>query len=676
MLTRSIIAIVLMLGCAAAQSSAPPDQPSTPSAPEAQNTAFPKPSAPVPSVQGVTSTQKLDYTRSAPAFPNIVAPYMPRHVPPPNMNNSTRTLQLLRDGKLYISIDDAVALALENNLDLGIARYNLLIADTDLLRTKAGAQPRGVNSGLVQGTAGGGVGGIGAGTAGGGAGGTAQGSGGAGAGASGLVQSTLGAGSNVDSYDPTLSAQLNVEHAVYPLSNTVTLGVPSVGQNTTNANFEYSQSFLTGTNLQVIFQNGRQTSTAIFNTLNPYLSNYYRVQIRQHLLSGFGIGPNIRFIRIAKNNRETTDIAFRDQVTATVSQIENLYWDLVNAYEDERVKQRALDLASKTLSDDKEQVKIGNLAPFEVTRAEAEVASRNQDLILSQTTLQLQQLLMKNAVTRSLNDPVLADAVVIPTDTMDIPQQEPVVPVQDLVADAMHNRADLAQARIDMTNREISKKSAANNLLPQVDAVAFYGGSGLAGAPNTLMPGFVPGSITPTGLLDSWSGLGNSPDYYVGLQVTIPIRNRVAQADQIRSELEYRQAEMRLQQLQNQIAIEVRNAQFAVQQDRAQVDAARKSRDLAQHSLEIEQQKMNLGASTSNLVLTAQRDLAVAESTLVAAMTKYEKGRVDLDRLTGSTLQHLGIEIGDAESGKVQHMPKVPGVASRPQSETGAETKQ
>jgi outer membrane protein TolC len=592
------------------------------------------------------------------------------------MSNSTRTMQLMRDGKLYISIDDAVALALENNLDLGIARYNLLIADTDLLRTKAGSAPRGVNTGLVQGTAGGGVGGIGAGTAGGGAGGSSVGSGGAGAGAGGQVLSTIGTGSNVDSYDPILNANLNLEHAVYPLSNTVTLGVPSVGQNTTNANFSYSQSFLTGTNLQVIFQNGRQTSTAIFNTLNPILNNYYRIELRQHLASGFGIGPNIRFIRIAKNNRETTDIAFRDQVTATVSQIENLYWDLVNAYEDERVKQRALDLASKTLSDDKEQVKIGNLAPFEVTRAEAEVASRNQDLILAQTTLQLQQLLMKNAVTRNLNDPILADAVVIPTDTMDIPQQEPVVPVQDLVADAMHNRPDLGEARIDMTNRVISKKAAANNLLPQVDAVAWYGGSGLAGAPNVLNPGFVPGSIAGTGLFDSWSGLANSPDYYVGLQVSIPIRNRVAQADQIRSELEYRQAEMRLQQLQNQIAIEVRNAQFAVQQDRAQVDAARKSRDLSAHSLEIEQQKMNLGASTSNLVLTAQRDLALAESTLVAAMTKYEKARVDLDRVTGSTLQHLGIEIGDAESGRVQHMPNVPGVAPRPHSETGTETKQ
>src|SRR5579884_2169596 len=641
MLIRTLTAMLLITGCAAAQNAVP-------AAPVAQNNGLPAP-APRVGIRGVTPTEKLDYSKSAPAFPNLIAPYMPRHVPPPVMTNSQRTMDLVRDGKLYLSLDDAVALALENNLDLGIARYNLLIADTDLLRTKAGSSPRGVATGLVQGTAGGGVGGIGAGAAGGGAGGTNAGSGGAGAGAGGQVLSTLGAGSAVDSFDPVLNSQLNVEHSVFPLANTVTSGVPSLGNNTANVNFAYSQSFPTGTNLQVILQNQRQTSTAVFNTLNPILNDYYRIQLRQHLASGFGFGPNMRFIRIARNDREISDIAFRDQVTATVSQIENLYWDLVNAYEDERVKQRALDLASKTLADDKEQVKIGNLAPFEVTRAEAEVAARNQDLILAQTTLQLQQLLMKNAVTRNINDVVLADAVVVPTDTTAVPQQEPVIPVQDLVADAMQNRPDLGEARIDMTNRVISKKAAANALLPQVDAVAFYGGSGLAGAPNTLNPGFIPGTIQTTGLLDAFSGLGSSPDYYVGLNISIPIRNRVAQADQIRSELEYRQAEMRLQQLQNQIAIEVRNAQFTVQQNHARVDAARKSRDLAAHSLEIEQQKMNLGASTSNLVLTAQRDLAVAESNLVAAATQYEKSRVELDRVTGLTLQHLGIDISDAE---------------------------
>lgn len=668
---------MLLIGCAAAQTNAPAApsaQANAPAAPAPQNNAAPQPSSPA-APRGVPPVQQMNFAKSARPFPDVIAPYLPRHVPPPNMSNSSRTAQLLRDGKLYLSLDDAVALALENNLDLGIARYNLLIADTDLLRTKAGGIFRGVNTGVVQGTAGGGVGGIGAGSAGGGAGGTAAGAGGAGGGAGGQVSSTLGAGSNVDSYDPTLNGQLNVEHSVIPLPNTVTLGVPSVGQNTANANFNYSQSFPTGTNLQIVFDNNRQTSSALFNTLNPILNGYYQIRLRQHLASGFGFGPNMRYIRIARNNREISDIAFRDQVKATVSQIESLYWDLVNAYEIERVKQRALDLASKTMRDDQEQVKIGNMAPFEVTKAQAEVASRNQELILAQTNLQLQQLLMKNAVTRNINDPVLADATVVPTDTTVVPQEEPVTPIQDLITDAMQNRPDLAEARIDMSNRVISKKGAANALLPQVDAVAFYGGFSLAGAPNSLNPTLKPGSVANTGLLEGWGTLSNNPDYLVGLNISIPIRNRVAQADQIRSELEYRQAEMRLQQLQNQIAIEVRNAQFTVQQNRAQVDAARTSRDLAAHSLEIEQQKMSLGASNSSLVLTAQRDLAVAESTLVTAQTVYEKSRVELDRVTGLTLPHLGIDISDAENGRVQHMPNVPGASPRPQAETNGQAK-
>ncbi len=457
-----------------------------------------------------------------------------------------------------------------------------------------------------------------------------------------------------------------MEHGSFPLANTVTTGVASLTQNTGLGNFNYFQAWATGTDLQVGYNNNRVTTNSLFQTLMPQLNSSFRATVRQHLLSGFGFGPNMRFIRIARNNREISDIAFRAQVIATVSQIENIYWDLVNAYEDTQVKERSLAFAEKTLSDNREQVKIGNLAPIEVTKAESEVAQRNQDLILARTQFELQELLMKNAITRNLNDPVVADADVIPTDTMKLEVNEPVVPIQDLLNDAMQHSPDLAEARIDMNNRVISKKAVANALLPQVDLFGFYGGSALAGVQNPNNPNLAPGTIPATGFTNAFHNLfGTAPDYGAGISLSIPLRNRAAQADQIRSELEFRQAEMRLQQLENQIAIGVRNAQFTVQQNRARVDAARKARDLAASTLDIEQKKMTLGASSSSLVLASQRDLGVAESNLVAAEAQYEKSRVELDRITGLTLNHLGIDIADAESGSVQRMPSVPGVLPR-----------
>ena len=616
--------------------------------------------------------QKLtDYSKPESHFPSVVGPYIPRHVPQPNFANTSRIDQLLRNGKLMLSLSDAVALTLENNLDISIARYNLSIADTDLLRAKSGASILGVATGLVQGTPGGGIGGFGAGAPGAGPGGTSGGAGGAGTGASGLVQSTLGIGPPIDSFDPQLSANLNIEHFSTPLSNTVTTGVSSLEQNTGTANFDYQQGFHTGTLMSVDFNNTRLTDNTTESTLVPALQSGVRLTLRQHLLSGFGFTPNMRFIRIARNNREISDVSFRGQVIATVSQIQNIYWDLVNAYEDVRVKQRSLDLAEKTLHDDREQLRLGSMAAIEVTQAENEVATRNQDLMVAQTGLQLQQLLMKNAITRNLTDPLLASAEVIPTDTMYVPQEEPVTPIQDLITDAVAHRPELAQARIDLTNRQISRKSAANALLPSADLVAWYGTNALAGNQNPNNPDLLE-PIPRSGFGNAFSTLfrNDFPDYAVGIKVNIPIRNRTAQADQIRSELEYRQAQTRLQQLQNEIVIEVRNAQFAVQQNRVRVMAATKSRDLAQHTFDIEQKKYALGASTSFQVLQTQRDLAQAESTRMAAMSDYEKSRVELDRSTGLTLDHTGIELEDAERGEVQKAPLIPGVIPRQESQT------
>jgi outer membrane protein len=637
------------------------------------------PNAPTPQNAAATQTSRgetfggLNYVNGYSFLKGPIAPYKTRFVPAPNLANSPRMEQLVRDGKIYLSMSDAVALALENNLDLAIARYNLPIADTDILRAKAGQSLRGVNTGLVQGTPGG-QGGTGTtGSQGAGAGGTTGGAGGAGAGAAGIVLSTAGAGPSVPQFDPTVTSTLSEEHAI---SNQVFTGVPNLQANTGTVNFSYNQGFSPGTNLSVGFQNNRQTTNSRFNTLNPTLNSSFRATITQHLLQGFGLGLNTRFIRVARNNREIADVAFRNQLIETVSQIENIYWDLVSAYENVRAKERSLGLAQKTLSDNQKQVQIGTLAPIEVVRAQSTVAANQQGLIVAQTNLQLQQLLMKNALSRNLSDPVLAAAPVIPTDTMAIPAEEPVTPVQDLINDALSHRPDLAQSRIDLTNREVNRKAAANGLRPSVDLVAFYGASGLGGTQNSLAacgPGSNPLFCTPPGTIPE-HGFGNTfgdlfnstaPDKGLGLQLNIPIRNRSAQADQMRSELELRQAEMRLQQLQNQVAIQVRNAQFSVQQNRAQVEAADKALELAQQSLDAEQKKYALGASTNFAVLQTETDLATADSNRVTARTAYEKSRVELDRVTGYTLVRNGVVLDDAFNGTVTKQPAVPYVTPR-----------
>lgn len=608
-----------------------------------------------------------DYKKPRPQFPTFVAPYIGREVPEPSFSNSPRIEQLLKDGKIMLSLSDAVALALENNLDLAIARYNLDIADTDILRTKAGSSARGVASGLVQGTPGGGVGGFGSGAPGAGAGGTSGGAGGAGTGTGGIVQSTIGAGAAIESFDPAVISSFNIEHAAFPLANTVTTGTALLRQNSTNGSLGFSQAFPTGTSVQMSMDNTRQTTNSLFSTFVPVLNSSYRFSFRQRLLSGFGTGPNRRFIRIANNNREITEIGFRNQLIATVTQIQNIYWDLVNAVEDVKVKERSYGLAKKTLEDSKKQVELQAIAPIEVERSKSESDNRYQELIVAQSTLELQQLLMKNAVTRDLSDPVLASAPVVPTDTMTVSDTEQVVPTQDLIADALRDRPELQQAQYDLTNREITRKAARNALLPNLDLVSFYGGSGLGGVQNLNTPGGAGTLIPTTGL---WDVLGRtfnntSPDYSIGFSLSIPLRNRSAQADQVRSELEYRQAQLRLKQLQNQIGIEVRNAQFALRQNRARVDAARKARDLSQRAFDIEQKKFQLGASTGLLVLQAGRDFAVASSNLVAATTTYEKSRVELDRAIGATLVRNGISLQDTEAGVVKAQPQIPGLTQR-----------
>jgi outer membrane protein TolC len=641
------------------------------------------PAAPAPQSSSEKPLPVFNYAKPVSHFPNPIGPYTARELAPPNLANTARIDQLMHDGKLYLSLNDAIALALENNLDIAIARYNLNIADTDVLRARAGATTLGINTGIVQNTPGGGVGGLGA-QVGSGTGGTSLGAGGAGAGAGGLVGSTLGLGPLITSFDPVLTGTLQEDHFhILPTSPFS----PASPQNTGTANFAYQQGFSWGTNLQVAFNNNRVTSgNQPYTTLSPAVNSNFRFQITQHLLQGFGFPANTRFIRIAKNNREISDVAFRLQTITTVDQIENMYWDLVYAYENLRVKQESLTFSEKTLSDTKKQVEIGSLAPIESVRAQSQVAADEQALTVAKTNLQLEQLLMKNALSRTLHDPALAGAEVIPTSTLlEVPENEQIRPTEDLVNDALRHRAELVESRIQLNSQELSNKAVRSALLPTLDLYAYYGGYGLGGAQNpanvcidptsqfgcataTPNPNLGQSPLAPT---VSYSGTLNqlinstAPDKGMGLQLNIPLRNRAAQAVQIRSELEYRQLQMALQQTENRVTIEVRNAQFGVEQNRASVASAQAAVDYARQSLDAEQKKYQFGTSTTTAVLQTRSALATAESTLLSATAAYEKSRLELDRATGELLDHAGISIDDAAKGQVTRMPNVPYVAPR-----------
>jgi len=447
-----------------------------------------------------------------------------------------------------------------------------------------------------------------------------------------------------------------MEHLTLPQSSNVLYDVPSLQLNTTTVNALYTQAFSSGTSISFEFNNNRQTTNSPEIFLSPALNSYYRFTFQQQLLAGFGFGPNLRYLRIAKNNKKISDIAFKDQVIATVTQIENIYWDLVSVYEQARVNEQSLAFANQTLENARKQLQLESIPEMDVMKAEAEASKRDEDLTVARTNLQLQESLMKNALTKSLDDPTLGEMPVVPTDVMQAPdiKADTREPILDLIAQGLQNRPELLETDVDLANRQISRQAARNALLPSLTLVGFYGGSGLGGLPNppgssNVSPG------TPTDLPGTWQNTFNnsSPDYFVGLNLNIPFRNRVAKADQYRSELEYRQASLRAEQLKKQIRIEVRNAQYALEQSRARVESARKARDLAERTFGITKKEQDLGAGSSYQTMTAQRDLSVAELDLVNAMTTYQKARVELDRATGATLEHNGVLIQDAVTGTV-----------------------
>jgi outer membrane protein len=587
---------------------------------------------------------------SSGVFGRFANPYRPADVPPVSLGNSGRLDALLRAGKLYLSLDDTIALALENNLDLEIQRYVPLLASASVQRTRAGSTARSVSTSVLSGPAS--------------ATGTTTQAAALTSAVSTSTTTTTTTGPALPALDPTLTGSARWGHTSTPQSSTFTTGTNSLVQRTDTSSVGIQQGFLTGSLASLSLTNTTVTSNNRGADFVPATSATLGFTFTQHLLQGFGVAVNNRQMRIAKNNREIGDLTFKLQVITTVAAVMELYWDLVSFTEDARVKRAALTASEKLYGDNKKQVEIGTLAPIEIVRAEAEVASRQQDLTVSETRLLQQETILKNALSRNgVSSPSVAEARIVPTDRIRVPDVEAIQPVQDLVATALAARPELGQSRIQVQNQQISIKGTRNGLLPTLDAVATLNNNALAGQPSDLpvlagrtrsTPAFFIGGY---GTVLSQLFSRNFPDYAIGFSLNIPLRNRSAQADMVNDQLTLRQQQLSLLRQENQVRVDVQNAVIALQQARAQVVAAVKARVLQEQTVDAEQKKYELGASTIYNVILAQRDLATAQSTEVSAMSNYSRSRVELDRVTGQTLNSNNISLAEAVQGKVTRPP-------------------
>ena len=602
-----------------------------------------------------------DYSEGIQAWPNFTKVFKNPVIGEPNLANSPRLDQLIAGGRLYLSLRDTLALAIENNLDIASARYGPKLADTDILRAKSGANLRGVQTQISNLSTAASVAGGGGGGRGGDATGLTQRAGGGGGGAAAVGDASTFFGTNVPNLDPVLTGGIDWGHFSNPQTSDFVTGTNTFITQSSTSSLSFRKNFLTGSRLSLTWANRASETNSQRANFNPSLRSNLTLGFRQPLIQGFGLAVNSRNITVAKNNREVSDLAFEQQLVETVTRVENLYWDLVSFRADVEGREEDLRLSKRLYQDNKRRVEIGTLAPIEIVRAEAEVASREQDLALADTRVQLQETLLKNAIsTNGLASPSLLLVEIIPTDTIQVPDTEQIQPIQDLMTLALHSRPALIQSRIRLHNSDISMKGIRNAMLPQVDLVADVTNNGLAGDINNNFNGFLGQPNPVSGFF--LGGLGTSmlqifrrnfPDYSIGVQMTIPLKNRRAQADMTATLLERRQNQIRMRQQENSIRAEVQNAVIGVQQARAIYRAARQTRILQDQTLHAEQRKFDLGVSTIFLVVQAQRDVALARSGEIASQNDYVKSRVELERVTGQTLTASNISIDEAYQGIV-----------------------
>lgn len=620
-------------------------------------------------------------------YDRLLVPYQPRFVPPVSFGNSPRIENLLRAGKLYLSLPDAISLALENNLDVELVRFTPGLAEYDSLRTRGGATVRGISYAINE---------------------LPQGIGGpaspllnlpaSGSTPTTSVPTTLtevsaivpsqtsavitglpfSTGPAIPIFDPAIIGAFNWQHLTTPETNQFIVGTNALVSQNTVGSLGLQKGFSLGTQLSASFNANRQAQNSVRNTISPFTNANLGLNFDQPLLRGFGTAVNRRYVHIARNDEKISDLLFRQQVIATVAGVIRLYTDLVSLIEDVQVKGETLALAQRLYQDNKEKVEQGTLAPIEVVRAQAQVAASRQDLANSEGFELQQELLVKTVLTRrGTADPLLRAARIVTTTPVEVPATEDIRPVQDLVADAFANRPELAEARLQIANSELYLKGSKNALLPQVDIVAMAQNNGLAGGLNPLSTTASSGlASTPndTFIGGFGSALGqifrrNYPTYAVGIQLNLPIRNRIAEGDYVRDEIQLRQTQVRRQQLENQVRLEVEGSLIALQRARAAYDAAVEARKLQEQSLQIELEKYQNGISTPFLVQQYQSYVAQARSTEVSARGTYGKAKIQVERASGMTLQNHNIAIDEVMRGRISTppaaLPVLPGSAAK-----------
>jgi len=585
----------------------------------------------------------------------LTARYRPRIVPPVNLNDSGRLAALIRSGTLYLTAQDAIALTLENNIDIEMQRYGPLMAREDIRRAQVGGALRSPTTPIAPGPQSVSLAGINV------SGSMAS---GAGVGSGGGITSLIG--SFVPQTDPVLSLSASMGHSTTPESNLIVDRTNSLVQGSRSFSVAYSRQFMTGAALSASFSTSRGISNSPSTLLNPANYGSLNMSVSQNLLQGFGTSVNTRYIRIARNNAKVTDLQLRSQVITTVSAVLNLYWDLVAFHEDVRLKRLALEAARKLYEDNRKTVEAGGAAAIEIVRAQAEIPAREQDVLIAETNVLQQEIVLKNALSRrGIEDPLLTDAPIVPLDAIEVPDTEELPPVGALLAQALVARPDLQQNRINWESQRLVLDADRSALKPSLQAFASFANHAQAGVPNPGNIGNEYGTPDPYFLGGTGTVLGqlfrrNFPDYAAGFSLTIPIRNRAAQADYAVDQLQARQQELQLEKSVAQVGVDVRNAVIGLRQAHVRYETARRTKQLAGETLAAERKKYEYGKSTNAMVIQAQRDVVAAESEEVQAMANYTHNRIAFEGALGSILERYHIEMGEAASGRVARPSALP----------------